>query len=246
MTVAERRQYPSIFLRVFLSHLLLLLSCFLSGIALYVYLFAPGAHLFIYRNPLILIPLLLGLISIAGLLSIWTSGAIAVPLGHIEKHFKHNGAGPNLEELSATALTEEVDSLIHVLVEKGYPIEDQMKTGITYDNSELVNTAFIIETSTDFFIVQVNESARQYFGAANILTGSSFVDCISVPELATLYRQKIRDEIERADHLVEFGIPFRNGNAFVVTILWNTIRRYASDGAILGYTFFGQLSPSSR
>ncbi len=76
----KKRELPSIFLRVFLSHLLLLLLTMLAGLLVFNYVFAPGIRLFVDRNPLVLIPVTLALFGAAGLLSLWTAGAVSVPL----------------------------------------------------------------------------------------------------------------------------------------------------------------------
>jgi hypothetical protein len=76
----KKRELPSIFLRVFLSHLLLLFLTVLAGLLVFNYVFAPGIRLFVDRNPLVLIPVTLALLGTAGLLSLWTAGAVSVPL----------------------------------------------------------------------------------------------------------------------------------------------------------------------
>ena len=69
---------PTIFLRLFLSHLLLLLLCFAAGLGVFDFIFAPGVSLFMERTAAILLPVLLALIGVAGLLALWASAGITI------------------------------------------------------------------------------------------------------------------------------------------------------------------------
>ncbi|MAT39955.1 MAG: hypothetical protein CL946_10170, partial [Ectothiorhodospiraceae bacterium] len=60
---------PTIFLRLYLSHLLMLAAIFLSGVLLIDYLFQDGIKYYLSKQPIIILPVVLGLIGIAGILA---------------------------------------------------------------------------------------------------------------------------------------------------------------------------------
>src|SRR5512145_1222573 len=82
--IRQKTGYPTIFVRVFLSHLLLLSAAFLAASFLFFYLFEPGIKYFLMHKPLVVFPIILGLIGVAGILSAWTAGIIAEPLELLE------------------------------------------------------------------------------------------------------------------------------------------------------------------
>jgi hypothetical protein len=69
--------YPSLFLRLLLSHLVLLGSTFLAAVFLFLQLFAPGVKMFLVRTPTLLVPVILFLLLLALMLSSWTANLIA-------------------------------------------------------------------------------------------------------------------------------------------------------------------------
>jgi hypothetical protein len=82
---ASRREYPPLFHRIFLGHLLMVLLCFVIAVVLLDYLFVEGLALYMQRTPLILIPVALALIGLAGLSALWTAGSAALPLDRITR-----------------------------------------------------------------------------------------------------------------------------------------------------------------
>ncbi len=101
------RALPALFHRVFLSHLIVILLCFTAGLILVDYLFADGLIYYRIRSPLIVIPALLGLIGLSGLLALWTSGSIAVPLQRLSEALKQDAAASELLALRGRMGTEE-------------------------------------------------------------------------------------------------------------------------------------------
>ncbi|MBI5648587.1 MAG: hypothetical protein HY962_16775 [Ignavibacteriae bacterium] len=99
-------QRPSIFLRLFLSHLLMLLFSFGVGLFVFDALFAPGLRPFLQRSPSILIPAVLALIGVAGLLAVWTATSITHPLERLVNSIGNEDAAAELEDIAASAPLE--------------------------------------------------------------------------------------------------------------------------------------------
>ena len=74
------KKLPTIFDRLFFSHLIILaLSCFASTV-LFFYLIGPSAQYLLHHDPLVLIPTSLLLIGITGIVTTWTAKSITRPL----------------------------------------------------------------------------------------------------------------------------------------------------------------------
>ncbi len=99
-------QRPSIFLRLFLSHLLMLLFSFGVGLFVFDALFAPGLRPFLQRSPSILIPAVLALIGVAGLLAVWTATSLTHPLERLVNSIGDEDAATELEDIAASAPLE--------------------------------------------------------------------------------------------------------------------------------------------
>lgn len=110
--MAKERKRAAIFHRIFLSHLLVLLLSFIAALILIDYMFADGIRHFLLRSPLILIPALLAMIGLAGLLALWTAGAIALPLDAISEVMHGDVSEAELAELRARIRVEEHDALL--------------------------------------------------------------------------------------------------------------------------------------
>jgi len=106
------RTKPALFFRVFLAQLILILLCFVSGIVLVHYLFAPGISMFLMRNPVILFPVLLGLIGIGGLLSLWTAAVVTEPIERILEALKEEHPEEELGKIHRLPGVEETDDLL--------------------------------------------------------------------------------------------------------------------------------------
>lgn len=109
------KERPSIFLRVFLSHLILLLLTFITVGLLYTYLFAPGVKMFLQHSPSLILPALLGLIGLAGMLSLWTAAAISLPLEDLTEQLQGRRRRPAAQDGGIDPGTEEVKRLAELL-----------------------------------------------------------------------------------------------------------------------------------
>ncbi len=110
--MAKERKRAAIFHRIFLSHLLVLLLSFIAALILIDYMFADGIRHFLLRSPLILIPALLAMIGLAGLLALWTAGAIALPLDAISDVLHGDVGEAEVADLRARIRVEEHDALV--------------------------------------------------------------------------------------------------------------------------------------
>ncbi|MDT8325729.1 MAG: hypothetical protein RRA94_16560 [Bacteroidota bacterium] len=109
---ASPRQHPPLFYRIFLGHLLVVLLCFVVAVLLLDYLFVERLSLYMQRTPLILVPVMLALIGIAGLSALWTAGSAALPLGRFTELLESD-ASPDalLAELDRARTEENADLL---------------------------------------------------------------------------------------------------------------------------------------
>jgi hypothetical protein len=92
------RALPAHFHRLFLSHLIVVFLCLVAGLILIDYVFADGLRYFRIHSPLILLPVLLGIIGLSGLLALWTSATITIP---IERFTGLLLSEPTLEQLNS-------------------------------------------------------------------------------------------------------------------------------------------------
>ncbi|MCZ7555089.1 MAG: PAS domain-containing protein [Bacteroidia bacterium] len=118
MSTAPRRKAPALFHRVFLSHLLVLLLCFIAGLVLLDYLFADGLRLYRVRSPLILLPAVLGLIGLAGLLALWSSGVVALALQRLSRALDRDSNEAELQTLAQEMHCEEAAEVADAAAEQ--------------------------------------------------------------------------------------------------------------------------------
>jgi hypothetical protein len=118
MSTAPRRKAPALFHRVFLSHLLVLLMCFIAGLVLLDYLFADGLRLYRVRSPLILLPAVLGLVGLAGLLALWSSGAVALALQRLALALDKDSGETALKTLAQEMHCEEAAEVAEAAAEQ--------------------------------------------------------------------------------------------------------------------------------
>ena len=102
----SKKKLPTIFERIFLSHLIVLLLTFTAIVLLYFYLIGSDFRIFLKHSPVILVPLSLFLVGIAGLLAAWATRVIVQPLE------KTTHAVRSKEEFTFPRFYEEIDELI--------------------------------------------------------------------------------------------------------------------------------------
>lgn len=117
-TLMSDTKHPSLFHRVFFSHLVIVLLCFVLALVLIDYLFVGGIHHYLLHTPLILIPVMLGMIGIAGLLALWTAGSVSFPLAHVQEALGDPHPDMALKKLQPKAGTEEIAHLIDALMRR--------------------------------------------------------------------------------------------------------------------------------
>jgi hypothetical protein len=118
VSTAPRRKAPALFHRVFLSHLLVLLMCCIAALVLLDYVFADGLRLYRVRSPLILLPAVLGLIGLAGLLALWSSGAVALALQRLARALDTDSGETALKALAEEMHCEEAAEVVDAAAEQ--------------------------------------------------------------------------------------------------------------------------------
>jgi hypothetical protein len=113
MTKTTKHTAPTVFHRVFLSHLIVVLLCFIAAVWLLHYLYGDGLRYFRIHSPLVILPVTLGLIGLAGLLALWTAGAIVLPLERFSDALRGGVGSDDLQRLADRAgVDESADAML--------------------------------------------------------------------------------------------------------------------------------------
>lgn len=102
----SQKKLPTIFERLFLSHLTLLALTCIVFVWLYLYLLGPELQIVMQHNPVVIIPASLLLLVLAGIISTWTSRTLAQPIEQTTHALKTAGNFDFAKE------SEEINSLI--------------------------------------------------------------------------------------------------------------------------------------
>ncbi len=106
----------SLFPRLLLSHLLLLLACLIAGLGVVLYLFPEQIGLYLIRSPIIILPLVLGLLGLAGLLANWSAGSVTLPLDRLASVFRAPDPLVSLLTDVPDASVQEIEHLHRILL----------------------------------------------------------------------------------------------------------------------------------
>ncbi|MDH7514563.1 MAG: hypothetical protein QHI48_01630 [Bacteroidota bacterium] len=240
----HRRELPTIFLRLFLSHLLLLFIACSSAFTVFSWLFAPGVSLFLRHSPVVLLPVILALIGIAGLLALWTANAIRIPLQSLPDSIK-TGIEKRIPNrfFRVQEIAELVLQLSHRAEEgedgemRAEPEQPLMDTNDEYHVVVTVDNDFLIRGILDY---ASDLLSLDPFDAV----GKHFLDVFEVEERrvsshAALLR--ILDEGRRVDGF-ETLVRLETGD--ILPMQWFETNLFDPHGAILGKRLYGRLAPS--
>jgi hypothetical protein len=230
------RQYPGVFHRVFLSHLVLLLVVFIAAVLLFFYMVAPGTAQYFIRNPAIIIPSVLALMGIAGLLSLWTASAIAVPLDRSTEALKSLDFD-ELRTIMREAGSEEMHALLEEIAACEQRADDNPFRSITERFSFIV-----LETDTHLNIRSIDpEGAAQFELTNGDHLKRNFRDLVSVDARTDaspiLYALRTPGE-----HLVGSWLTMQSSSGRRFFASWYVTDRTGSDGLFAGKLCVGLIS----
>ncbi len=155
--MAEKK-LPSTFERILLSHLTVLAAAFVSVIWLYFYLVEPSLRLYFRHSTIIIVPISLLLIGIAGLLTTWTAKTIVSPIEKMTDALKKN------EEMNFDCDLDEIQTLIR-----------QVKTNLgNVPNADRSSTTVLTEINNDQYFDQLKEFSTEMKQSISAL--ANFID----------------------------------------------------------------------
>lgn len=139
------KKLPSTFERILLSHLTVLAAAFVAVIWLYFYLVEPSLRLYFRHSTIIIVPISLILIGIAGLLTTWTAKTIVSPIEKMTDALKKN------EEMNFDGDLDEIQTLIR-----------QVKTNLgNVPHPDRNSTTEFTEINTDQYFDQLKEFSTE-------------------------------------------------------------------------------------
>jgi PAS domain S-box-containing protein len=167
------------FLRVLLSHLVVVLLCLVAGALTFDYLFGTGVRYFLVHDPVFLLPVMLVLIGLAGLLAVWTTAGMSLPLESMTEALAASDRDARLEELSNGRHTAEsrqlLDALRETLAHAPRPADITPQPVMHADP--------LVELDAEGTIVSISPTAADLAGASPLsLVGRSFAEVFAPDE----------------------------------------------------------------
>lgn len=161
------------FLRVMLSHLVVVLLCLMAGAATFDALFGTGVRYFLVRDPILLVPVMLILMGVAGLLAVWTTAGMSRPLESMTDALDDDDPVARLAALSEARHTAESRQLL-----------DGMRAALARVHAPApasglpsVQTRPLVELDAAGIIVSVSPAAAALVGSSPLaLVGHAFTD----------------------------------------------------------------------
>lgn len=179
MSTSAPRPLAGMFLRVLLSHLLVVLLCLVAGALTFDYLFGSGVRYFLVHDPVFLVPVMLVLIGLAGLLAVWTTAGMSLPLENMTEALNASDSAARLEDLSRARHTAESRQLLDAL-------RDTLAQAPRTDapaSQPVMHADPLVELDAAGTIVSVSPTAAALAGASPLsLVGRSFTDVFAPDE----------------------------------------------------------------
>ena len=210
---------PSIFQRLFLSHLILLALSFLSAVVLFLHLFAPGVKMFLLHNPLLVLPVVMLLILFAAILSSWAAGILATQLEEIILDIARRQGEPVPGPRSLKNRVQEIDELQELIAHldpvsgSRTPDSDRSSTGIVH-----------VALDQDFRITGLDPETERIIGVApDEARGKLFVDlfCDAAYRASVSYRMQL---LQADQHRITDLVTRTSRNdGSSITMLWNSV-----------------------
>ena len=230
---------PTIFLRVFLSHLLLLLVSFITVAALYSYLFAPGVKLFLARSPMLILPAILGLIGIAGMLALWTSAAIAIPLDELADRLAHRHDRKPTHHGAMDSGTKEVGRLADLL-NAAIPASIERAPEESAVDSPAPVGSLIVDVDNEFRITGVSASVELLFSMrAEEIAGKPFHEVFSDPGHRTAVHEALHSIVIEGREVEDFPTTITLTDGTPCAISWDGMHSFDAQGGFTGRKLFG-------
>ncbi len=234
-------RYPSIFVRVFLSHLLLLSATFLAGVFLFFYLFEPGIKYFLMHKPLVIFPMVMGLIGIAGILSAWTAGIIAEPLELLSFALADDDSAMSLHAQPFNPVTEEVALLAAEMRRYQDTILSQQRRQAMMTARQQHQSIITVTVSTTGIVLGTNAAAERLTGKSRrTMLYGDFLDLFAVPD-GDAYNT-LRNAVYSGTSVSALAAPAFDSQRMKRLIEWNSMPMYDVSGMQTGMVLFGRFT----
>jgi PAS domain S-box-containing protein len=179
MTAPSPRPLAGMFLRVLLSHLVVVLLCLVAGALTFDYLFGTGVRYFLVHDPVFLVPVMLVLIGLAGLLAVWTTAGMSLPIENMTEALAAPDSTARLEELSRARHTAESRQLLDALRDTLARAPRQTLPAAT----PVSHADPLVELDASGTILSVSPAAADLAGASPLsLVGRSFAEVFAPDE----------------------------------------------------------------
>ncbi len=174
MASTSTRPLAGMFLRIVLSHLLVVLLCLIAGGLTFDYLFGSGVRYFLVHDPIFLVPVMLVLIGLAGLLAVWTTAAMARPLENVTEALHAPDSLTLLRMQTADRHTDESRQLLDAITRA---LEHVPVPSDPVSTEPAANMPALAEIDGSGRIVSVSPTAARVAGTSPMaLVGHPFVD----------------------------------------------------------------------
>ena len=239
MSSPSPKERPSIFLRVFLSHLMLLLLSLVTAAMLFAYIFAPGVKMFMQHSPALVLPALLGLIGIAGMLSLWTAAAISLPIEDLTETLRGRTRPPATHGGRIDPGTAEVTRLAELL-SLALPESDHAPESAAVSESATAVGSFFVDIDAAARITGHSASLGNVLGISeHALEGLDFVEVFSSGDARDMLRAQLLTSASSPDGAVGMMTTLERADGSTLTITWDAMNTFDALGGHSGRKLFG-------
>lgn len=236
----KRSAAPSIFLRLFLSHLTLVLICFACAVGVFVYLFPSTAQPILAHSPLLIIPVVLAVIGIAGLLTTWTASAISASLGAVERALTGDDPLTELHALTREAGTKEAAELVTSLRTAFSAFHGKAARIASRRFQDTVRHILIVDVDPGARIRSVNAAVLFHTGrSAEEIIGKQFLDFVDSSEYDERTTHPSTDLFAESSPIVPTESVLLSADGRALCILWNTHPIFNEAGDADGWRMVG-------
>jgi PAS domain S-box-containing protein len=213
---------------------------FASVIILFMYLFEPGIKYFLMHPPLIVLPIILGFIGIAGILSAWTAAAIAEPLEYIEESLTSGDPALDMHLFDSNSGTEEATKVVNSI--RNYQdkvLSKESKQAVAMSRSQLAST-LVMTVSLRGIILSSNLAVEIFTGIARKDMRYRELGSLIAPETDENDKTNFLDAIHSGSPFTDLDIPFIDMDGTTRTMTWASTPVFDTAGRKTGLLLFGK------
>ena len=231
---------PTIFLRLYLSHLLMLAAIFLSGVLLIDYLFQDGIKYYLSKQPIIILPVVLGLIGIAGILAAWTAQGIAEPFSRIARALDSDDPVTKLRTMGGRSHNAE-SAWIHAAIRK-YQETSASKTRKlrTYQHRAEAKNQIIVSLSPSLRIQSANLGAQIFTGKdSSALQYAPFIETFTSESNTEAIHTALQHAVSGEKQLYKVKVMGKDYAGGERAVFWSSVPIFDDGGVVTGLMLIG-------